>query len=87
MLKYLRKEKWSPYITGFLIAILAIGSLFLFHKTIGTSTTFVKIAAFFWSIVHPKHLQENPYYQDYLNNFQFFLLIHDFGFCELFHCS
>jgi uncharacterized membrane protein YedE/YeeE len=65
---YLRKEKWSPYLAGCLIAVLAIFSLFLFHKTIGISVTFVKMAAFLWSIVDPKHLQENLYYQDYLQN-------------------
>ena len=68
MLKIFRKEKWSPYLVGFFIALLAIGSLSLFHKTIGTSVTFVKMAAFFWSIVDPQHLQENLYYQDYLQN-------------------
>jgi len=68
MLKYLRKDRWSPYAAGFFIAVLAICSLFLFHKTIGTSVTFVKMAALFWSIVDPKHLQGSPYYQDYLQN-------------------
>jgi len=68
MLKIFRKEKWSPYLAGFFIAVLAISSLFLFHNTISASVTFVKIAAFFWSIVDPEHLQESLYYQDYLQN-------------------
>lgn len=66
MLRHLKKETWSPYTVGFFIAILAVASFFIFHKTIGTSVTFVKLAALFWAVVNPKHLQENPYYQDYL---------------------
>lgn len=77
---FLSKERWSPYLVGFFIALLAIGSLVIFHKTIGTSTTFVKLAALFWKIVNPAHFQNNSYYQEYLKNkswfdWQFMLVI------------
>ena len=68
MLNFLKKERWSPYTAGFVIALLAISSLFLFHKTIGVSTTFVKLAALFWLVINPEHLQENPYYLESLQN-------------------
>jgi len=67
MLKHLKKEVWSPYVVGVFIAILAVSSLFVFQKTVGASTTFVKLAALFWSAVDPSHLEENPYYRTYLN--------------------
>lgn len=68
MNEFLKRKKWSPYIVGFLIALLAIGSFTIFHKTIGTSTTFVKLAALFWSLADPSHVQNNLYYQEYLQN-------------------
>ena len=68
MRAFLKKEQWSPYIAGLFIGLLAMGSLLIFHKTIGTSTTFVKLAALIWSFVDAEHLYSNAYYQDYLNN-------------------
>jgi uncharacterized protein len=68
MISYLKKEKWSPYLVGFFIALIGVGSFFLFHKTIGTSTSFVKLAALLWSLIDPMHIQQSSYYQEYLKN-------------------
>lgn len=80
MLSYLKREHWSPYLAGLFIGLLAVISLFVFNKTIGVSTTFVKLAAFFWYLIDPSHLQNNAYYMEYLNNkawidWQFMLVI------------
>lgn len=66
--KSVAKERWSPYAVGFFIGLLALGSLLIFHKILGTSTTFVKLSALFWALVDPSHFQNNAYYQQYLND-------------------
>lgn len=63
-----KKDRWSPYAAGALIGLIAVCSLWLFHKTIGTSTTFVKLAAFFLNLINPEHVQNMAYYQEYLKN-------------------
>jgi len=68
MFKLLKQERWSPYRVGIGIGILAIASLFLVHKTIGTSTTFVKLAGLVLSVINPSAFEQNLYYQDYLKN-------------------
>lgn len=80
LLKSLTKEKWSPYVVGSCIGLLALGSVVFFHKILGTSTTFVKLSALFWAVVKPSHFQNNTYYQQYLNHkpwidWQFMLVI------------
>lgn len=68
MWNLLKKERWSSYSVGIGIGLLACSSLFLFHKTIGMSTTFVKIAAALGSLIYPQHVAQNSYYQDYLKD-------------------
>lgn len=68
MLSYLKKSRWSPYLAGLCISLLSLVSLFVFHKTLGTSTTFVKLAALVWALFDSNHLQESSYYQEYLQN-------------------
>jgi uncharacterized protein len=68
MMTLLKRERWSPYVAGVLIGLLALASLLIFNKTIGISTTFVKISAFFWAVFDPSHLQTNAYYPEYIKN-------------------
>lgn len=80
MFKYLKRDRWSPYIAGLMIAILSMSSFFLLNKMIGTSTTIVRLAAALWYIFDPNHVLNNDYYMKYLNNstwinWQFMLLI------------
>ncbi len=65
---YLKQERWSPYVAGILIGILSVGSLLIFNKTIGISTTFSKGAALLWSIVNYDHFASNAYYISLLKN-------------------
>ena len=50
MKKFLTKDRWSPYTAGALIGLLSASCILFFNKSIGTSSTFSKIAAFFWSV-------------------------------------
>lgn len=67
-MKLFKNDPWSPYLAGLLIGALSVGSLFFIHHTLGTSTTFVRLAAAFWAVFNPGHLQANDYYKSYLEN-------------------
>ncbi len=67
-MKYFKKDPWPSYLVGLLIAALSVGALYFIHHTLGTSTTFVRLAAAFWAVFSPEHLQENDYYKSYLEN-------------------
>lgn len=80
MIKHVKKGKWSPYVVGIFIALLSTGSFFLFENTLGVTITFVKIAAFFHSLLGGSHAHHHHYYQEYLQNsawidWQFMLVI------------
>lgn len=68
MLIHLKKPKWSPYIVGTLIGFTFLLSYVFFNKTIGSSTSFVKIAAFFHQWFDKDAVANTPYYQDYLKS-------------------
>lgn len=63
-----KKDRWSPLVVGALIAALGVFSWVFFHHTLGTSTTFVRLAAAFWSVVDPQHLEASAYYRSYLDH-------------------
>jgi uncharacterized membrane protein YedE/YeeE len=64
----LKRSSWSPYSAGALIGLLSVGSFFFLHKTLGTSTTFVKFSAALWQIFHKKSVLKTSYFSDYLHN-------------------
>jgi hypothetical protein len=64
----LTKDRWSPYFVGFLLALLSLSSFFFLHKMLGTSVTFVRLAAALTSIVSWDHVQANSYYMSYLKD-------------------
>lgn len=68
MLKYFKIDRWSSFVVGLLIAVLSLFSFYFLSEMLGTSRTFVKIAAALWYLVDPKHVQENTYYRGYLEN-------------------
>ena len=74
MLKFLKKDRWSPYFAGIMIAILSASSFFLLDKMLGTTTTIVRLAAAVWNVIDPNHLSNNAYYMKYLNNYTRFVL-------------
>ncbi len=61
-----QRSRWNPYLVGILIGCLSLVVLALFHHTVGTTTTFVRLAAVFWQIINPQHLAESAYYSSYL---------------------
>jgi hypothetical protein len=68
MFNYLTKDRWSPYIVGVFIAFLSVASFLFFQHMIGTSTTFVRLAAAILSLIAPGYIQTNSYYMNYLHN-------------------
>jgi uncharacterized protein len=64
----MNKDRWSPLTVGAFIAGLSLLSWLLFHHMPGTSSTFVRLAAAFWRLIHPEHLRANSYYKNYLDH-------------------
>lgn len=67
MVNYLKQNRWSPYMVGVLLAILSVASFYFLHHMLGTSTTFVYLAAALLYLIAPGHVENNPYYAQYLN--------------------
>lgn len=53
--------RWSPYIVGIGIGILAWVTFGLMGKALGTSTTFVNTAGAIEGVVAPAHVENNEY--------------------------
>ena len=75
-----KQSRWDPIVVGLLIGCVSLFSFAVFHHTVGTTTTFVRVAAMFWHIFNPEHLQENAYYRTYLEgsswiNWQFAFVV------------
>lgn len=68
MCSYLKKNKWSAYTVGILLAILSVCSFYCFNAMLGVSTTFVRIAAGLLSLLAPEYVAQNAYYSQYLDN-------------------
>lgn len=68
MKKFLKKEKWSPYVVGSGIGAVFLMSYIFFKHTLGSSVSFVKLTAFLHQIIDQNAVKENPYYQDYLKS-------------------
>lgn len=68
MENYLKKEKWSPYLVGMMIGITFLIGFIFFNKTIGTSTSFVKAAAWLHQFFDDGAISKTSYYQDYLKD-------------------
>jgi uncharacterized membrane protein YedE/YeeE len=80
MFKYLKRDTWSPYVVGVCLGVLSWATFIFMRHMIGSSTTFVRIAALFWRIINPQHLVENRYYMKYLAegfwlNWQFAMIL------------
>ncbi len=63
----LHKDRWSPFLVGLLLACLSLLTFTFFHHTLGTTTTFVRLAALVWKAISPEHLEANGYYRSYLH--------------------
>ncbi|MBT3827589.1 YeeE/YedE family protein [bacterium] len=78
--KNLLQRLWSPYVVGLCLGVLSWITFGLMGHMLGTSTTFVRIAAAFWSIFSPSHFANSIYYRRHLANnswinWQFALII------------
>lgn len=64
----MKKDRWSPYLVGIGIGLLSIFCFFFFNKMLGSSTAFVRLAAFLEYLISPEHVADNAYYKSYLDN-------------------
>lgn len=65
--RWFQKDRWSPFVVGLLIAALSVFSFTFFYHTLGTTTTFVRLAAICWAFINPEHLHASTYYKMYLD--------------------
>jgi uncharacterized protein len=80
IVKNILQRPWSPYIVGLGLGLLSWLTFGFMGHLLGTSTTFVRLAALFWRVVNPAHLNNSMYYNCYLSeqswiNWQFAVLI------------
>lgn len=68
MFEYLKKERWSPFVVGALLAALSILSYFLTGHMLGSSTSFVRIAGALLHAIMPEYVRTNAYYLSHLSN-------------------
>ncbi len=61
---WLSMRRWSPYLVGALIGLLAWFTAASADKMLGTSTTFVRVAGLIESGVAPDHVKNNTYYTE-----------------------
>ncbi len=65
----LTASRWSPYIAGVLVGLLAVASVLITTvvidkaKYLGASTTFVRVVGYAEQAVAPQHVADNAYFQ------------------------
>lgn len=62
-MKVMTRRGWSPYISGGLVGLLLVASVFLTGKYFGVSTTFVRTAGMIEQAVAPEHAAGQEYYK------------------------
>lgn len=62
-MKPIEPGHWSPYLAGALVGVLAVLSVALTGKYLGTSTTFVRAGGAIERTVAPEHVAANRYFQ------------------------
>ncbi len=67
MIRYFRKEKWSPYLVGGLIGCL-LTALVAFNHTIGASTAIARVAALIENGLNSAHVKKTPYFSKLLGD-------------------
>lgn len=68
MIRHFKKKQWSPYTVGSFIGLTFLLSYIFFNKTLGSSVSFVKIAAWIHNFIDTNAVCNTPYYQDYLQS-------------------
>jgi len=62
ILKYIRKDEWSPYVAGILLGLVGIATVWLANTTLGASGGFENIAGMLGKAVAPA-LFDNVYFK------------------------
>jgi hypothetical protein len=64
-MKELEERVWSPYLAGALTGLLIIVSVLFTGIYFGTSTSFIRVVAFFEKILAPSHFAATLYFSRY----------------------
>ena len=65
---YLTKDRWSPYIVGALIGVLAWIVFGAMGQTIGVTSSFVHAVAYIEYWITPSHMEQLNYFKEELRN-------------------
>lgn len=65
VLEFLTARRWSPYLVGFGIGVLAWISFLLSDKAIGVSTAYVRTCGMLETAARGKKTKDKPYYQKF----------------------
>ena len=63
--RYLRMQRWSPYLVGALIGVLSWFAFFSVDRPIGVSTAISRTAGMIASTVAPDHVARNAYFSKF----------------------
>jgi uncharacterized membrane protein YedE/YeeE len=64
--KFIRQERWSPYVVGTGIGVLSWVTFGWMGKALGASTTMVRWVGLLESLIAPEHVRANAYYTKYI---------------------
>lgn len=67
LIHYLKKDQWSGYVVGTLLATLSLGSFIFLNHMLGTSSTFITISAALLYLIAPNYVTTNTYYVSHLD--------------------
>jgi len=67
MNNFLSKKSYSPFIVGGGIGVLSWITIYFMGKTLGTTTSFMKIVAAIYSIIAPTHTANSEYLSSLLS--------------------
>ncbi len=67
MIKFLKKDHWSPYLVGALIGVLSWITFLFFNHQLGSTVAFQKFVGILYGIFDPKHIEKSNYYHNYFS--------------------
>ena len=64
-MNFLRKKKWSPYLTGVLLGLLNLFAIYYCHHALGASSAFTRYVGMIEKLIAPEHFATLKYYKIY----------------------
>ncbi len=64
-MNFLRKKKWSPYLTGVILGLLNLFAIYTAHHALGASSAFTRYVGMIERWLAPEHFATLKYYKIY----------------------